>query len=238
LKPAVTKTVTRRVVKTPAQTQERVIPAVTKQITRRVVDQPARTERREIPARYETVTVQKMVEAPRTETIVIPAEYGTIDKRTVITPEKAEWRQVLCEANANSTVISAIQGALKTQGFYQGRIDGRLGQATYSAVEQFQRQRGMSTGGLTLRTVDALGVDWRSASGGADLSSNGEVFGSAVRDGRNGGTSSGSMSAGGFSVRADGSVVDSRGVTVGRVDGSGQIISATGQVIGRVTPQN
>jgi len=43
--PAVTKQISRRVVRTPASTQERVIPAVTKQETRRVVKTPARAER-------------------------------------------------------------------------------------------------------------------------------------------------------------------------------------------------
>ena len=42
VEPAVTKQVTRRVVKTPARTQERVIPAVTKQESRRIIKTPAR----------------------------------------------------------------------------------------------------------------------------------------------------------------------------------------------------
>jgi len=62
----------------------------------------------------------------------------------------------------NSTVISAIQRALQTQGYYSGAIDGALGRQTYAAVERFQTARGLSTGGLTLTTVEALGVDWRS----------------------------------------------------------------------------
>jgi len=140
--PAVTKQVTRRVVKTPAQTQERVIPAVTKQVTRRVVDAAPRTERREIPARYETVTVQKMVEAPRTD-----------------------------------------------------RVDGRLGQQTYYAVEQFQRARGLSTGGLTLSTVDALGVDWRSMVGGTS-SITGTTSGGSFSGSTGGSFSSGTVVGG------------------------------------------
>jgi len=62
---------------------------------------------------YNTVEVRRQVQPTTTETTVIPAEYGTIEKRTQIAPEKAEWRQVLCEANANPTVISAIQRALR-----------------------------------------------------------------------------------------------------------------------------
>ena len=48
--PAVTKQVSRRVVRTPASTQERVIPAVTKMETRRRIKTPASTVERVIPA--------------------------------------------------------------------------------------------------------------------------------------------------------------------------------------------
>jgi len=238
-----------------------------------------------------------MVEAPRTETRVIPAQYGTIERRTQTSPERAEWRQVLCEANANTTVISAIQRALKTQGYYTGAIDGRLGRATYSAVERFQQARGLSTGGLTLSSVEALGVDWRSmvsgtsgvhsggfssggtVSGGSTGFTTGTVVGSGgtVSGGTIGGTagrviggasgvvggtagqviggatgsaggviggaagavtggSVGGVSAGGFTVRADGSVANSAGVVIGRVDANGNVIDAAGRVIGRARP--
>jgi len=245
--PAVTKQVTRRVVKTPATTQERVIPAVTKTITRRVPDGAPRVEQRVIPARYDTITVQKMVEAPRTETRVIPAQYGTIERRTQTTPERAEWRQVLCEANANTTVISAIQRALKTQGYYTGAIDGRLGRQTYSSVERFQQAKGLSTGGLTLSTVEALGVNWRSmVSGSSGVTSGGFTTGGTVSGGSTGfttgttvsgttGFSSGAVSGGaaGYSIGADGVARNAAGAIVGRVDGSGNLVNSAGQIIAR-----
>jgi len=45
-------------------------------------------------------------------------------------------------------------------------------------------------------------------------------------------------SLGGFSVRGDGSVVNSAGSVIGRVDGSGNIIDTAGNIIGRVNPRN
>lgn len=50
IEPAITKQITRRVVKTPARIQERAIPAVTKQETRRVIKTPASTLERIVPA--------------------------------------------------------------------------------------------------------------------------------------------------------------------------------------------
>ena len=245
--PAVTKQVTRRVVKTPARTQERTIPAVTKTVTRRVVDQAPRLERREIPARYETVSVQKLVQPASTQVVEIPAEYQDVVKRTQVSAERAEWRQVLCEANANTSVISAIQQALKTQGFYTGAVDGRLGQGTYAAVKQFQTSRNLSTGGLTLRTVDALGVNWRSMVSGQSYSggATGTVTGGSTGFGTGatvGGSSSsmssssmssGSMTAGSYTIGSDGTARNSAGVVVGRVNGNGDIVSTSGQILMR-----
>jgi hypothetical protein len=187
-----------------------------------------------------------VVEAPRTETVVIPAEYGTIERRTQITAEKAEWRQVLCEANANVTVISAIQRALQTQGYYSGAIDGRLGQATYASVEAFQKSKNMSTGGLTLRTVDMLGVDWRSMVGGISGTERGAFQGGQGFDGgrSNGSTtgfSTGSSSSSssttttttrtGYTIGADRTVRDTSGRIIGRLDGNGNVVDASGTIL-------
>ena len=58
--PAVTKQVSRRVVRTPASTQERVIPAITKMETRRVIKVPARTIERFVPQNANTSNALKL----------------------------------------------------------------------------------------------------------------------------------------------------------------------------------
>ncbi|MHC4219121.1 MAG: peptidoglycan-binding protein [Planctomycetota bacterium] len=37
-------------------------------------------------------------------------------------------------------------------------MDGRLGRQTHLAIDAFQRAKGLETGGLTIRTLAALGV--------------------------------------------------------------------------------
>lgn len=145
-----------------------MIPAVTRQVSRRVTDVPARTERREIPAVYDTVTVQKLVDPARIERIAFASEFGSVEKRVQLTPEKAEWRQVLCEANSNAIVIRAIQRELQTRGYYQSALDGVLGQSTYAAGEQFHIQQGLSTGERYAQLMPWVltGVQW---SASADL---------------------------------------------------------------------
>ena len=65
------------------------------------------------------------------------------------------------------------------------------------------------------------------------FSSGGSIGGGSVGGAISGAT--GGASAGGFNVRADGSVTNSSGVVIGRVDGSGNITDSSGRVIGRVT---
>jgi len=45
--------------------------------------------------------------------------------------------------------------------------------------------------------------------------------------------STGGVSAGGFTVRADGSVTNASGVVIGRVDANGNVVDASGRIIGR-----
>ena len=68
--------------------------------------------------------------------------------------------------------------------------------------------------------------------GGALGGSAGSVIGGAA-----GAVSGGGVSAGGFTVRADGSVANSAGVVIGRVDANGNVIDAAGRVIGSARPR-
>ena len=179
-----------------------------------------------------------MVQPARTETVVIPAQYGSIERRTLVTPEKAEWRQVLCEANASPEVVRAIQSALKREGYYTGAIDGRLGQQTYASVERYQQALGLSTGGLTLTTVDRLGVDWRSMVSGNQLTTGGFSTGGTTT-GATGGFTSGTTitsggsagSAAGYTIGSNGSVTDARGVVIGTLNANGDVVNSAGQVV-------
>jgi len=183
-----------------------------------VVDGAPRIERRVIPARYDNVQVQRVVQ-----------------RRTLVTPEKAEWRRVLCEANASPEVVRAIQSALKQQGYYSGAIDGRLGQGTYAGVKAFQTARGLSTGGLTLTTVDALGVDWRSMVSGNQFGTTTGGFGAT--GGSTGGFTSGSSvsttsgAAAGYTIGSDGSVRNASGAIIGRLSANGDVVNSSGQVV-------
>lgn len=162
--PAVYKTVTRREVKTPASTREVEVPAEYETVKRQVVKTPASTRSITIPAEYETVKVRKLVQPEQEKRIEIPAEYRTVTKRQMVEESYLEWRPVVCETNMTTAGVRELQRALRDAGHDPGPIDGVYGKLTQNAVKSFQATKGLASGGLTLATVEALGVSFRSGS--------------------------------------------------------------------------
>ena len=70
------------------------IPAKYKTITKRVVKTPASTKVIEIPAQYKTVKVRKLVSAPQEKRIEIPARYKTITRREKISDTQFVWHEI------------------------------------------------------------------------------------------------------------------------------------------------
>ncbi len=134
-------------------------PAVFKTVTRQVLKTPASTKRVEIPAEYKTVKVTKLVQPATHKTVEVPAKFQTITKRVKIGDERLEWRRVLCETNINVDLVKRLQTALRDKGFHPGPIDGILGRYTLSAVDKYQQKEGLERGGLTMSTLKSLGIE-------------------------------------------------------------------------------
>jgi len=157
--PATYKTITKRVLKTPASTRSTTTPAEYKTVTRRVVDQEAYTKEVVIPAKYSTVKVTELVTPAQERRIPIAAKYQTVDRRELVRDGEMQWREILCDTNTHPGKVREIQAALKSAGFNPGAIDGQLGPDTLRAVTAYQKSKGMSGAGvLTARTVNSLGV--------------------------------------------------------------------------------
>lgn len=134
------------------------IPAKYKTVEKQVVKVPASFTKEDVPAVMETVKVRKLVTKAEEKRTKIPAEYKEVSKRTKVGNERLEWRQVLCETNINKDIVSRVQQALITAGFNPGTPDGVIGGATLRAVDEYQRSKGLPRGGLTIRTLESLGV--------------------------------------------------------------------------------
>jgi len=112
----------------------------------------------EIPAEYKMVKVRKLVSAPTQKRVEIPAVIETVAKKVKVAEERREWRSVLCETNMTPVVLTELQKALQAAGFDPGPIDGSIGAQTMRAVDDYQRAKGLERGGLTLSTLESLGV--------------------------------------------------------------------------------
>jgi len=134
------------------------IPAKYKTITKLVVKKPAGFAKEEVPPVTEIVKVRKLVANASEKRSEIPAEYKTVAKRSKVSGESLEWHQVLCETNMTKDVVIRVQQALKNAGYNVGAVDGIPGGATLRAVDDYQRSKGLPTGGLTIRTLESLGV--------------------------------------------------------------------------------
>jgi hypothetical protein len=159
--PAEFKTVTSEVLETPATTREVPVPAEYVTVKKTVLRTPASTREVEVPAEYRTVMVRRMIAPERQATVEIPAEYETVTRQVLKSAATTEWREVLCDNNATTTTLSAIQQALRNAGFDPGRDDGRVDPKTMSAVRAFQTARGLPVDGdryINMATVRSLGV--------------------------------------------------------------------------------
>jgi len=134
-------------------------PALSKRITKTVLDTPASTKDIEIQPTFKTIKVKKLVEEAQEIKTPIEAVYKTLKKKEKISDSHQSWERILCQTNMNKDVILQIQNALKDKGYRPGKIDGVLGRDTRVALDKYQRDNSLATGGITYETLNALNVN-------------------------------------------------------------------------------
>jgi len=133
-------------------------PAETIEVTKMILDQPASVQKEIVPATYEMVETQEMVKEAQEVHTPVPAEYKTITKKKKVTDERIGWKRILCQTNMSKKVITQIQQSLNDKGYDAGEPDGLLGKGTRNALDKFQRENNLATGGITYETLKALGI--------------------------------------------------------------------------------
>ncbi|MCK4442695.1 MAG: peptidoglycan-binding protein, partial [Sulfurovaceae bacterium] len=133
-------------------------PAQYNRVSKQVVARPASTRTVKTPARYTTVRIKKLVQPASERRIPIPASYKTITKKKKIAEGYAKWVPIVCQSSINSTMITQVQQALKSAGYYRGSIDGIWGAESKSAVRAYQRAKGLPVAGLSVATMQSLGI--------------------------------------------------------------------------------
>ena len=133
-------------------------PAKTKEVTKIVLDIPASVEEEVVPAVNEVIAVQKLVAEAKEVKTPIEAEYKMMKKRKKISDTHIEWKRILCQTNMTKDIIAKLQDALNEKGYTAGKPDGVLGRGTRRALDKFQRDSSLATGGITYETLNALGI--------------------------------------------------------------------------------
>ncbi len=151
------RTIQKRVLIEPARVVKEEIPAEYRTISKLVLKQPATTKSVKIPAKYQTVRKYVMVEPAGSRSIDIPAETREITKKVKVADGSMQWKAILCETNADRSTIASIQQALRKADYPVAKT-GRLDSRTMAALEEFQRDEGLTEGQITIETLDALGV--------------------------------------------------------------------------------
>jgi len=157
--PAKYKTIEKRVLVSPETTREETVAAVTKTITRKVVDKPAGVRKIQKPAVKKMVSKQVLDQPEQIVYKETPAKFDTVTREVVVAAATSKWDKILCQTNATTTNVKALQRALVSKGYKPGPIDGVLGYGTYAAVDKFQRAKGFNRGEITYETLAALGLN-------------------------------------------------------------------------------
>ena len=134
------------------------VPAKFAKIKKLVIDTAATVEEEKVEPVAKLIKVSNVATPAEEIRTKVPAEFATVEKRSKVSSERLEWRRVLCKTNMGADINKKIQQALKDAGVYEGTVDGNFGKGSLKAVERFQKENGMATGGLTIDVLEKLGV--------------------------------------------------------------------------------
>jgi hypothetical protein len=134
------------------------IPAKFAKVKKLVVDSAAAVEEEKVAPVSKIIKVSNVATESEEIRTKVPAVYKTVEKRTKVSPESLVWRQILCRTNMGPGINKKIQQALKEAGVYNGVVDGNIGRGTMKSLEQYQKDNGMATGGITMDVLKKLGI--------------------------------------------------------------------------------
>jgi len=134
-------------------------PTKYKKITKTILENNASIKEIAIEPSYKVMKVKKLVQEAKEIKVPIEAKYKTLAKREKISDAYQSWERILCQTNMNKEVILKIQNALKAKNYEPGKIDGVLGRGTRVAIDKYQRDNSLATGGITYETLKSLNIE-------------------------------------------------------------------------------
>lgn len=113
------------------------------------------------PAVIQTITEQLLTTPERTDAagnITSAATFRTNTRQQIVRERMALRFETLCPPQYTAERVETLQRAFKARGIYTGPINGILDRATGEAIRRFQRQNGLDSPFLDIRTARALGI--------------------------------------------------------------------------------
>ena len=156
--PAVTEELSRRVVKTPASSQERVIPAITKEVTRRVVKTPATLVERVVPYEKKDGKTRVVKTPARTVERVVPNISKQETRRRVKQPASTQEKVI-----PGVTKEVQVKKLVRPQTFYLRNEDGKVVRE-FASLDEFEQYKSNLPTSVQEKPVSTFSVDVDTAS--------------------------------------------------------------------------
>lgn len=106
----------RKVMTSPGRVKRTSVPAKYQTIHKQVLSDPGGVDEIPVQAEYRSVTVQDVIHPGGENSVNVPAKYSDVATKTLISPERYEWRRVLC-APGTGSIKSSADFASKTSSY-------------------------------------------------------------------------------------------------------------------------
>lgn len=137
----------RKVVSNPARVQRQSVPARYQTITKQVVADRGGVREIAVPAQYQTVMVEDIVQPGGERQVTVPPKYGKVNKKQLISAERYEWRQVVCNTGiAPSLSQNMTSSATRVTPSHVTSLQQPMHSSGYSAPVQSSSSHGTSYG--------------------------------------------------------------------------------------------
>lgn len=90
-------TFNRRVMKAPGNIRRESVPAKYQTIMKQVVADPGGVREIPVPGEYTMINVEKIANPGSVREVNVPPKFGEVAKKTLVSPARYEWRQVVCK---------------------------------------------------------------------------------------------------------------------------------------------
>lgn len=95
--PGTSVTTTRRALTAPPRITRTPVAPQYQTITKQVVSDPGGVQEIPVPAEYSSVTVEDLIRPAEAYEVDVPPVMGQVETRVLVSPERYEWRRVLCQ---------------------------------------------------------------------------------------------------------------------------------------------